>query len=418
VRRAWAVGLVALALVATTAFTVWRQTRDTCGAAVTSMSAADSRSPFLDATEQRQQPDTDRDALAATLARDPAPIGEVVGAVGYHYEQWAQVSAYAQGLGVRTRDNPDFTMLDERLRPRWSVQVDSARSTYDASDRTYLVATLPKRAAPTLVALDADTGRRRWCQALGGAATDVLATQLLADDDVVVLAAGRLVRLHRGEERWSRRVEAGQGDFVGVLRDGVLLAGGTPRDEPAGGAGTSLVAVSAATGRPVWDREVTAGTVDRVVGTDPASGTAVVEERTPTGSALLGLDAAGKQLWQLPGTDAAIRSGRLLTRTATRWSAHDPRTGRALWSVPVPTSPQFLPYGYQLDQLPLLDEDHALVGSTTALRTLDLRDGSMTSAALPVDGISTTYWPYQLAVTGSQIAVVTNTGAVVVRRDD
>ena len=40
------------------------------------------------------------------------------------------------------------------------------------------------------------------------------------------------------------------------------------------------------------------------------------------------------------------------------------------------------------------------------------------AAALPTDGISTTYWPYQLAVTDTQIAIATNTGAVVVDREE
>ena len=75
-----------------------------------------------------------------------------MGAVGYHYEQLAQVSAYAQGIGIRTRSNPDFTMLDDTtLKPLWSVQVDTKRSTYDASAERYLVATMPADAAPDLV---------------------------------------------------------------------------------------------------------------------------------------------------------------------------------------------------------------------------------------------------------------------------
>jgi hypothetical protein len=41
----------------------------------------------------------------------------------------------------------------------------------------------------------------------------------------------------------------------------------------------------------------------------------------------------------------------------------------------------------------------------------------MTAARLPTDGINTTYWPYQLAVSPRHIAVATNTGAVVVRRE-
>ena len=83
----------------------------------------------------------------------------------------------------------------------------------------------------------------------------------------------------------------------------------------------------------------------------------------------------------------------------------------------MPTSPQFLPYGYELASLPMLDEDHALVGGTTAMHTLDLRTGAMTRAALPTDGINTTYWPYQTAVSPGLIAIATNTGAAVVRRE-
>jgi hypothetical protein len=91
--------------------------------------------------------------------------------------------------------------------------------------------------------------------------------------------------------------------------------------------------------------------------------------------------------------------------------------GRRLWQRGVPARPQFLPYGFELDSVPLLDGDHVLIGGTTALHTLDLRTGAMTSAPLPTDGINTTYWPYQLAVSDGLIAVATNTAAVVVRRE-
>jgi hypothetical protein len=91
--------------------------------------------------------------------------------------------------------------------------------------------------------------------------------------------------------------------------------------------------------------------------------------------------------------------------------------GRRLWARTVPERPQFLPYGFELDNIPLLDSDHALIAGTTALHVLDLRTGEMTSAALPTDGINTTYWPYQVAVSPGLIAVATNTGAVVVRRE-
>ena len=104
-------------------------------------------------------------------------------------------------------------------------------------------------------------------------------------------------------------------------------------------------------------------------------------------------------------------------RAGERWSAYDLTDGHRLWQRSVQARPQFLPYGFELDSVPLLDADHVLIGGTTALHTLDLGTGGMTEAALPTDGINTTYWPYQLAVTGDAIGVVTNTGAVVARRE-
>ena len=96
--------------------------------------------------------------------------------------------------------------------------------------------------------------------------------------------------------------------------------------------------------------------------------------------------------------DAALRAGRVLVRAGNRWSAYAVEGGHRLWTRTMPDKPQFLPYGFELDSVPLLDDDHVLIGGTTALHTLDLDTGEMTSAPLPTDGINTTYWPYQLAV--------------------
>ena len=116
--------------------------------------------------------------------------------------------------------------------------------------------------------------------------------------------------------------------------------------------------------------------------------------------------------------DAAVRSGRVLVRAGTRWSAYDVADGKPLWQRTVPDRPQFLPYGFELESVPLFDADHALIGSTTALQTLDLADGSMTPAALPTDGINTTYWPYQLAVSDGLIAVGRTAVPLLLYRDD
>jgi outer membrane protein assembly factor BamB len=410
-----------------------------CGRDVTEVTGARSDSPFLDARQRAARPDHDRDALVTALDAAPAPFGKVLGGVGYHYEQWAQVSAFAQGIGVRTRDNPDFTMLDDRtLKPRWSVRVGTRRSTYDASDTRYLVAALSTGAAPDLVALDADDGHRVWCTTLDAPEVtfnDPFATQVLDGGGVAVLTRGsgsteQVVRLdgRDGSQRWRRGVAADEGDFLGSLGDGLLLAGGTsherladPRRLSQRRAGQSLVAISAKNGRRRWTLDSAAGAGMHVIGTDPDAGLALVEQWTGQQGRVLALDRAGRQVWSVsPGGpahfDVSLRAGRVLVRAGNAWSAYAARDGHVLWRRTVPEKPQFLPYGFALADLPLLDDDHALVGGTTALHVLDLDTGAMTSAALPTDGINTTYWPYEVAVSPGLVAVATNTGAAVVRR--
>ncbi len=134
------------------------------------------------------------------------------------------------------------------------------------------------------------------------------------------------------------------------------------------------------------------------------------------------IDSSGRQVWDAAPAggarlDATLRSGRVLVRVDDRWSAYAVEDGRRLWSRLLPSRPQFLPYGFELDSIAMLDDDHALFGGTTAVHTMDLRTGRLASADLPTDGISTTYWTYQVAVSPGLIAVATNTGAVVVRRE-
>ena len=429
--------VTALVLAAAVALGLRQRAGDDCGGGVTSLAAAESTTPFLDEAGMQDQPDEDRDRVVDSLSTAPAPFGPVVGAVGYHYEQWAQLSAYAQGIGVRTRDNPDFTMLDDdTLRPLWSVQVDTRRSTYDANDATYLVATMPKKGPPDLVGLDADTGKRRWCGALGGPhvdAADPFATQLLDDGGVVVLGPGsggseRITRLDdEGNEVWARAMAADEGDFLGALGDGLLVAGGRAQFRLADAAalaerraGTSLRAVDLDDGRSAWEVETPDGVADHVIGV--ADGLTVISRAGAAGQRLVAFDSDGAAAWsvdpKLRGTlDTALRAGRVLVRVGNRWAAYDAATGRLLWRRTTPTTPQFLPYGFQLDDVPLLDDDHAVLGTTTGLRVLDLRTGAFTATApLPTDGINTTYWPYHVTVSEGHVAVATNTSAVVMSR--
>ena len=432
-----AIGLVAALVLAGAGVLGAVRARGSCGDAVTSISARRSSSPFLDAAGRAEQPDDNRDRAVASLDHAPPPFGPVVGAVGYDYEQWAQLSAYAQGIGIRTRDNPDFTMLDDHtLHPRWSVQVDTKRSAYDASPETYLVATMPKDGAPDLVALDARTGVRRWCTGLGGphvGAAAPFATQMLGDGGVVVLGPGthgrqRIVRLDRfGAQKWVRQVRAEKGDYVGLIGDGLLVAGGRPDYELADqhdlrGGASRLVALDLGTGSTAWQTPELNGSGSHVVGTD--NGRVLVLQRNAQSGVevLVAYDEQGAVAWSvlpdLPAPlDVALRSGRLLVRQGTRLVAYSAQTGRPLWRRTLPARPQPLPYGFQLDDVPLLDADHALVGTTTGLRVLDLSTGDFTATApLPTDGINTTFWPYQVAVSDHLVAVATNTSAVVLSR--
>ena len=403
-----------------------------CGAEVVSYAAAQSRSPFLDAAAREAEPDERRDRLVATLTDGQGPVGEVLGAVGYDYQQWARVDGFAQGIGVRTRDDPDFTMLDdETLEPRWSVAVGTQRSTYDADDDRYLVVTLPTRRAPDVVALDADTGERRWCARLGGKALPreaVVSTQLL-DDGVAVLAADRLTRLGADGPGWEREVGLTGTDFLGSF-DGGLLVGGSPLADlldPAAlerrDAGPTLALLDAGTGRPRWTNALPDGAGVSVVGTSEDRAVLTEWRAGEAQGRLLALDEDGREAWSVVparGTayDATVRAGRVLVRAGTRWSAYDVRDGRRLWSFAVPADPQYLPYGFGLASVPLLDDDHALVAGTEALHVLDLRTGRRTSTPLPTDGVSTTFWPYAVALSPSLVALATNTAAVLARRGD
>ncbi|ROR89233.1 putative pyrroloquinoline-quinone binding quinoprotein [Nocardioides aurantiacus] len=409
-----------------------REAAPGCGAEVTSYAAADSASPFLDADARAADPDERRDRLVEVLQDDGGPLGEVLGAVGYDYQQWAQVGGYAQGIGVRTRDDPDFTMLDdETLEPRWSVAVGTQRSTYDADHSRYVVLTLPADRAPDVVALDADSGRQRWCARLDGgplSRESVVSTQLL-DEGIVVLADDRLSRLGPDGPGWERDATLTGTDFLGSF-DGGLLVGGSPLTDlldPSAlerrEAGPALALLDADTGRARWTDDLPAGAGVSVVGTTEDRAVLTRWDAGDAEGRLVALDADGREAWSVVparGTayDATVRAGRVLVRAGTRWSAYDATDGRRLWAFTVPATPQFLPYGSELAAVPLLDEDHVLVAGTDALHVLDLRTGRRTSTPLPTDGVSTTFWPYAVVLSPSLVALATNTAAVVARRAD
>jgi outer membrane protein assembly factor BamB len=147
----------------------------------------------------------------------------------------------------------------------------------------------------------------------------------------------------------------------------------------------------------------------------------VIVERGPGGVRMLALSDDGTQRWSTEPEDAAyettLRDGVVVMKSASALYGYDAQTGEQLWKKPVPTDRTYFPYGFTLGQMPSLDDAHLLVPTTTDLVVLDVHDGSQVTYPLPVDGINTTYWPYQLLATPDLLGVVTNTGAVVARRD-
>ena len=373
--------------------------------------------------------------LATSVGAMGAPFGEVVAGVGYDYDQWLRLYGVEGGLLAFTKNNAPVTYLrDGDLEPGWSLRPARKRTAWDADSRQFVLLGLAKGKPTQVSAYDLENGDRNWCVELPMKQADgePVSTAFIADgaDLIVALPGGgsaiKAARLSAadGGSAWSRRIGGvDRADFVGMLPDDLFVAGGSeehrlaePGDLPARAA---VSAFSIADGRKAWGWEIPAGAAAHIAG--QVDDQVLVIVRDADGSALVALDPGGVEVWRrdLPGYafQSTLRSGVLITRTTTGLQAYDARTGEARWGSRIPPARTYFPYGFTLDQMPSLDDKHVLMPTTTALRVLDIRTGTTTAYPLPVDGVSTTYWPYQLAVTPESIAVVTNTGGVVAHRE-
>ncbi|HEY6932451.1 MAG TPA: PQQ-binding-like beta-propeller repeat protein [Marmoricola sp.] len=435
-RRALVMALAALLLLASAGLAVRHVRAQRCGAHV--HPDVPVASPLLGARQRARRPDARRDRLVRAVQAWPAPFGPVLGAIGYDYDEYLHVAGVPDGLAVWTRDDPTMQMLSARtLRPRWAVRTDTARSAWDVGADRFLDIALARGRAPQLSALALDDGHALWCARLGLRPVhpdDPLSTQVLPGGDVLALTPGPpgqvvLSRLAAadGRLRWRRSVRSG-GDFVGDLGGGTVVAGGAAAWRLADDRWLArqpdrvgLAGVSLRTGRLRWTLPSPAGSAVHVVGADPVQGLVVVMSWGRHGGRLFALSRAGDLVWSAEPfrhfhLDATLRSGRVLVRADGRLAGYTASTGHRLWLRHLPARRQFLPYGFELDSVPSLDDAHVLLPTTTAVRRLDLDTGAMASYPLPRDGIRTTFWPYQLAATDRLLAVVTNTGAVVARR--
>lgn len=424
--RAGLAGLVVLAVAGVTTAVVLRHgSSASCGSEESSV-AATQVPAVLSSVSAAHDPHVTR--LAAAVRR--WHLGRVVGAVGYDYGQWLRLGGTSEGLVAWTARNPVAGFLGDSLAARWGLRQAHVPHAWDADATTFFQLELAAHQPLRLTAYRLDDGRREWCAIVGTVATPSTGrygTAVLADGDLVAVAqaADDGVRVERlaardGRVRWSAGLTGvDQADFVGAIGHGLVLVGGRAayqQGDPgiAQPPGPVLRAVSAQTGRLAWSDDARQLHVVGVVGT-----TIVVSERGPHGPVLVGLGLDGRERWTRPahglGNDLAVAGDTVVADTGSALVGIDPAGGRTTWRTPYPTRAQYLPYGFQLDAQPMLDAAHLLVGGTTGLHAVDVDTGRVTTYPLPTDGINTTYWPYQVVVTGRLLAVVTNTAAVVVR---
>jgi hypothetical protein len=391
------------------------------------------RSPLLSPEQMQDQPDERLDQLATSVGAMGPPFGDVVAGVGYDYDQWLHLYGTDSGVLAFTKNNAPVTMLDpDTLEPLWALRPTSKRIAWDAYDGRFLLLDLAADKDTRVSSYDVH-GDRIWCQSLGQkhADGDPVSTAFLEDDDVLTaLPDGDKVAVTRisgrtGEKTWSRSYDGvSRADYLGALTDDLVLVGGTEEfrlaeQAPESTGGSAIRALQASDGSPEWSWTADEGSLVHVVGVD--SGRVIAVERSTGGVRLFALSDDGEELWSIDPEDAAyeatLRDGVVVMKSAAALYGYDDETGELLWKEKVPTDRTYFPYGFTLGQMPSLDGGRVLVPTTSELLALDVHDGSKEAYPLPVDGINTTYWPYQLLATSDLLGVVTNTGAVVARRE-
>ena len=430
-RRQAVLALVALALmtVASVSFISRNVFGPDCGA-----EQVDSpRSPLQDAAGVAARADEDLGRTVDAVGAMGPPFGPVIAGAAYYYDQFLRLYGVPDGVLAWTKNNAPVTYLaDEDLAPRWSLRPTSKRTAWDASEDRFLLLNLEEKGPVTIAAFDLADGERSWCVEVGAKHQDgqpVATTFLDGGDVVAVLPSDQdvaVIRLARkdGEQDWSRRIStAGRADYLGMLDDRLLVVGGSEEARQADPATTgsstpTVTALDVATSAVAWTWGDGPSTL-HVVG--PAAGRLLVTSRSASGTDLVALSATGTEAWRtrLPAgaRETTLRSDVLVVRTAAGLEGIDARTGRSLWRRPIPTDRPYVPLGFTLGQMPSTDADHLLLPTVSSLELLDVTDGTSTSYAMPTDGLSSAYFPYQLLVTARHLGVVTNTGAVLAARE-
>jgi outer membrane protein assembly factor BamB len=432
-RARWIAVLVVLAVIAVGAIVlVVRMRQESCGA-----EHVDAHSPLLSPAGMTKEPDERLSTVSDAVDAMGPPFGEVRAGVGFDYGQWLHLYGVAGGLLAWTKNNAPVTLLDEHtLKARWSLRPLRKRTAWDASEDRFLLLDLASHRPTQVASYDLANGHEQWCVSLGAdqAAGEPVSTTFLDGEAVLVALPGKsglkVARLAAQDGRtvWQRELTGlDRGDFLSPLGEDLFVAGGTEEYRLAQAnastpAGPVISAYSVLDGDPQWSWSAPANTLVHVVGiaSDATGDRIIAVSRSAQGTRLFALSATGAELWTTTpdavAYESTLRGGVVLMRSRAGLDGYDAASGKLLWHRAVPADRTYFPYGFTLAQMPSLDDSHLLMPTTTALRVLDLRTGTDQAFALPVDGISTTYWPYQLAVTPGLIGVVTNIGGVVVSR--
>lgn len=401
-----------------------------CGGLVKDV--ADPADPLMSRHLMDTRPDEHRDALRAAVEAMPAPFGPVLAGVDYNYGQWLHLYGAPGGALAFTSGSSPVTFLSaESMRPVWALRPTTKHYAWDTAGGHFLLLTLPPKKPIQVQAFDMATGKPRWCQPLQSfyADGDPLTTSSLADGSVLVAAksgsSAEVVRLRArdGKLVWRELLPSvDRADFVGSFGNLVVVGGREDHNLASGEFevpdGPSITAVSARTGQLVWRYwPKDAGHVLGVVGDH-----LLVLERSQQQVRLVAVRVDGKVKWTRPlpptALQSTLRGGVVLLKSRDQYLGYDGHNGKPLWHWKIPARTTFAPYGFTLDQMPSLDSFHLLLPTTKQLWLFDVRVGRPAAKYdLPTDGINTTYWPYELVATDRLLGVVTNTGAVVARRE-
>ena len=353
-------------------------------------------------------------------------LGRVIGAVGYDQTQWLRSASVPGGFATWTADNAVIGFRGPRGTVHWGLRQTSDQQAWAVVADTFVNLDLHPHRQVRAAGYEVRTGAARWCANLGSptvygdsltvAAGSARSTWVVTAGDTLshVDAEGRVdtsVAL-TGVDRAAYAAQIGSLLVVGGRPSHLLTAPDPTVPAPPAGAPavTGFDAASLAV-RWRWGR----GLVAHVVG---QAGRSLIVEVVNHGTlALVALDLDGRERWRtdLPqGTtaDMTLRDRIVVARSARTLSGYDAATGARRWTRELGAGQAF-PFGLDLSTQPDVGA-HLLVGTTTALVSIDPRTGATRTYPLPSSGSSTTFWPYEIVVSAGSAIVETNTGAVLV----